>query len=428
MQKMLASLHTSWHDTSFFSRILTSLPLAFLMSEQNKQSFFAVNVASILQILQAPGLHAAMSSNELLALLAQCAGVCSMISHDHPTSTHGRGSVAKRTGLGERAAQRALDNLVAAGHLRPAPAAPHGVLPGRVEATYLVDAAINGDVKLSSDLLQEPQGDAPLRETLTHLKENIAVADGIPARPALVDAICVFLALHQSQDFNECSGVDPYLVRGFCSPIKPEEDGPGTSAIRPLVGQSDWSLLTVRKEQLWTIDSAFVENTIPTIKVDDLTEDKTVRFRHALAQLRRSHLVHDVLVVWDGEPIPDTTRTAPTVWSTLYVGKRRDMEREFQLIDAVHNAAFATGTLDRDRYMSAHSDDQVEKTGRYRYVVPTHMATTARLVPQLRARRWGYTADTLKGLQGDAARVNQRRKDLEQVIASARHRAPEACD
>lgn len=399
-----------------------------------KQTYFSANSEVILNVPRKAGVGGTlMGAHEMLVSLAHTGSICSAVSGQQPTSTHGERSIADQTGLGPRSVRSAQNHLLAAGDLCRAPAAPPGVLPDHVTTTFIVEAAKCPDLQLSSDLLQKTRSHgSALPETFAHLRHEIGTCEGIPAQAALIDALSVFIVLHREQDFADFSGVDPHLIHSACLPIAPGEDGAGTNAFRQVSGCPGWSLVTVNKptvrvngtnEADWKIDSAFIDRTLPDLDPKEVPADKATRFRHALTQLRRSKLTHEVLVIWDGDPLQTQTRFRPEVWSTLYVGGRRDTDHELRLIDTVHDAALATGTLERAIHMGHGSDHQIEQSGRYRFMAPTHIAKHATVVTQLRARRWGYTKRSLASLASDAARVMRWQKEIERMVNDFRVRA-----
>jgi hypothetical protein len=141
---------------------------------------------------------------------------------DKPRVTgHSANSVATRTMMSRRAAERAIDTLERHGFIERADMAVSGDPAPRARAcapNWQVDPSFSPDLALDQGFLAVPDAskasidDRPRRGSLAYVWHWVRGGDGISRRDALVDTLLVFLALHQNQDFAGCGGVDPTLL------------------------------------------------------------------------------------------------------------------------------------------------------------------------------------------------------------------------
>lgn len=343
-----------------------------------------------------------LGADQMQAYIVQCAGVNGRLADVGRISTHGPNAVADRTTLSRRQATTALAQLVEAGFLEPKETLERGSLPGRVKPTFVVDSTHPGYLGVSQAFLHGrlDQKRAKLG-TLKHLIQYVEDSSGIPISLAKMDAIQLYLALLSEQDFAQYSGVDPSLVGALCTRVSSPDDN-------RLSHSSDCAgveLMTVQVPKELAFHPDFARQILSYGSPgQDMPSDED-RFKLALKNLRRSELLYDAFVLWDGDPTADALRYEPSVIGTLHVGKQRDKNLEDHLEEEmeklVRDLIVETGTrFDRNDWRVYVPGDSVLRT-----VVQEHQVARARVMKQIRVRHWGYDANNLGALETDSARV-----------------------
>lgn len=378
-----------------------------------------------------PELAPPLGADEMCAYIG-CAGGVDSTKDASRASTHGGKGIAKRVGMPVRRTDNALQNLEAAGFLQRFPETQFmtpshkrvvGDITWQVDRDKLCDLCVSQDFLQSADI-QRPAGEEFKRETLGHLCENIdiEIEGGISRSNALADAIAVFFVLHKHLDFDRFGGVDPRIASGDCTPIQDKQDSKAGTYMKPVTGVPKFTLVSVKRPQQVVFSPTFITATLGSLPTWDKAPSLPARFALAVKQLENSGLIYDALVLWESCPKGPPTMRYPDPISTLYVPSLRDEKLEHRLSDATHTAIIDSQTsVVSEIFRVDHSGKHhLAHRGIYRYIVPQSQVLTAKLLLQLRVRRWAYNEENVTALQADQVRVRRQKAILAEVVAQSK--------
>lgn len=327
-------------------------------------------------------------------------------------STHGRGSVAKRSKI--RAPDRAIKWLAKEGFISKANDARHHGANGGA-ATWLVDPEDDCDLSICQNLFGEGLEFA----TLGSLQElTNGDSTEITKSLAVLDALMIFLHLHKNQDFGEFAGVDPSVAHHRCELIEPDEDGELTDAVVRLSSIEGMALVTHRAADEIALSPEFAHAALGNIKVVPGGPGIQRRACHALSELIRLRFVYQALVAWNGDPVSENRFAEPL--GTLYVHDSWARGMDSQTQYAVHDTLLGTGARPGNEFfMPDEGRPWHSGSGIYRNLVEESALRRYTLLSQLRVRHWPADKDTVQGRADMAARDAAIKARLQQVISAS---------
>jgi hypothetical protein len=383
--------------------------------------FFQVALEALHRISKRDG-----GANEMAAYLVLCSGVNGR--HADRLCTHGANSIRNRTGMSYRSAEKALGWLQAEGLIRAAtPEAPEHLGKNASRATRVrwVVTDLDGppDVAISRQFIDGVKGsskDAPIKRML----EEISGCDEVTRSQAVMDAMMTFVALMKEQDFGDCAGVDPDAWHQTFEPIEPGDVDSDSLAehIAPLAG-TNGVIVTVKEAKSKTTTWAFVFRALGEAPADEEIRARfSVRYWHAISQLRRLSLVYRVLVLWDGDPLDPKQRRKAEPLATQYINDAWARKIDPHLQYEANRAVWRSDPEISYEDFGAGNEGEIPfvGSGRYRYIVKSDQARKTHLVGQLRVRYWPANDSTVQGRNREASRTKQ----WEASIASLNRRRP----
>jgi len=378
--------------------------------KQSKKDGFTQMSLDVLRAISANG----GGYQDMAAYIVLCSGVNSR--QGNRLCTHGANSVAQRSGISYRSAQKALKWLVDQGFLRePTPSDPAFLskTPSRATAVrYVLHDEQSLDVAVANQFFESAKGnDSPLKKIISQVDNFEDVSRAV----AVMDCIILFAALMREQDFADCAGVDPGI---WSQKFEPADEGESDFAQMVDVPDSNGVLVAVQETDVVTTTNNFVFDVFGEPALDDAHKQSiNKRFWQALRELRRLRVTYRVLVLWRGNPLDEKQRKKAEPIATHYINDAWARTYDPHLQNETHKAAWRTGARDTATDFNGDETEPIfANTGKYRYIVAKKSAKNVFLVGQLRVRWWPSNDSTVQG------RAIERRRTTETNAALARLR------
>jgi hypothetical protein len=364
----------------------------------------------------------------MCAYIVLAGGVDSQKNTNDRYSTHSAQSVHLRTMMSRtQAATKAIDDLVKASIIQKVPHQTHAGRNAQFGADlprWIMDTKPDCNLAVAQSFLQPRNVDLELDKqttpgSLAHLCHVIGVAENIPKKNALIDAVLMFFALHKHQKFELFGGVDPRAVGASFKPIEDGEDGDETQHVLPIQGVPDWVLVTERKPSKLVISDKFAQATLGCVETWVGAPTLVERARHAIEQLKRAQLVYSAAVVWDLDPVNCPKGLYPEPLYTLYVGGSWASKIEHHLQNHVHKVMLKTQTRTGLQVFADSRGLEANwvRSGIHRFIIPASQVGKFTLVSSLRVRWWPMNAGCTEARMVDQQRVEDWQNQLDAVAA-----------
>jgi hypothetical protein len=374
--------------------------------QQSKKSGFTQMSLKALKAISTSG----GGYNEMAAYIVLCSGVNS--KQRNRLCTHGAKSIALRTGISYRTAEKAIDWLTKEGFVRePTQDEPQFLSKTKSRSTT-VRHVINDeqflDVAVSNQFVSQTGGhDSPLKRIISQVDNEGNISRSV----AVMDCIILFAALMKEQDFADCAGVDPDI---WHQRFEPAEESDADFDQMTDVPNSNGVLVAVQGVDEYTTTNGFIFDVFGEPSLDDAHRELIrKRFWYALKELKRLRLVYRVLVLWSGNPLEPKQRKKAEPIATHYINDAWARTIDPHLQTEVHKTAWRTGA--RDTAMDFNGDQTgpaFAHTGKYRYIVNKNSVDTIFLVGQLRVRWWANNESNVQGRNIEHRRTNAKKDEL----------------
>ena len=377
--------------------------------QQSKKSGFTQMSLKALKAISTSG----GGYNEMAAYIVLCSGVNS--KQRNRLCTHGAKSIALRTGISYRTAEKAIDWLTKEGFIREPTQDEPLFLSKTPSRSTTVRHVINDeqflDVAVSNQFVNQTGGhDSPLKRIISQV-DNF---ENISRSVAVMDCIILFAALMKEQDFADCAGVDPDI---WHQKFEPAEEGDSDFDQMTDVPNSNGVLVAVQEVDEHTTTNSFIFDVFAEPALDDSHRELIKkRFWYALKKLKELRLVYRVLVLWSGNPLDQKQRKKAEPFATHYINDAWARTLDPHLQHEVHKTAWHTGA--RDISMDFNGDQAgpaFAHTGKFRYIVSKASVSTIFLVGQLRVRWWAANESNVQGRMIEDRRTNAKKDALSRL-------------
>ena len=365
------------------------------------------------------------------AYIVLCGGVDTKKSDTARICTHGCQSVSKRGLMGETRAVLAIKellkhNLITEHENRTTNKTPAPGLP----TYYINDDQVSRNIIISQEFLtpskkiNSSNDYSFAKQSLAYLWEKTkARGTIIPRRNAFVDALALFFALHQNQDFDLFAGVDPKVARGTFRPVQDGEGWDDASYKMPMQENPSWTFFSMIQEGGIGFSKAFLEQTFDGLPTWDKCPSHEERCSHAFEQLKNAWLIYNTIVLWESNPLTGVTSPRPDPIYTLYVASKRNDKNEVMLQHAIHDAMLKSKTLAREVTFPVSGNLRSKPTwtesGVYTYVLDgCHQSGKEILLLQLRVARWAANGKMNELLNEDRIRTEKWKNELITAVNS----------
>ena len=364
------------------------------------------------------------------AYIVLCGGVDTKKSDTARICTHGRQSISKRALMGESRAALAIEELLKhklitehenrKTNKNPAPGLP---------TYYINDNHVSRNIIISQEFLtpskkiKKSNDYSCAKQSLAYLWEETKQKETIPHHNAFVDALALFFALHQNQDFDLFAGVDPKVARGTFRPVQDREGWDDASYKIPMQDNPNWTFFTMIQEGGIGFSKEFLAQTFDGLPLWDGCPSHEERSSHAIEQLKKAWLIYNTIVLWKSNPLTGVTSPRPDPIYTLYVSSKRNDKNEVMLQHAIHDAMLKSKTLAREVAFPVSGNLKPEPTwsdsGVYTYVLDGHYKFgNEMLLLQLRVARWAANGKMNELLNADRIRTEKWKKELITAVNS----------
>ncbi|ABM39723.1 hypothetical protein Pnap_4446 (plasmid) [Polaromonas naphthalenivorans CJ2] len=353
------------------------------------------------------------------AYIVLCGGVDSKKSDTARISTHGCLSVSKRVGITETRAERAINALLKQNLIRKheSKQIKRTHVPG--EPTYYInddhvssDVAISQEFLHSSERMENSKDFSCSKQSLAYFCENALEGDDIPHANAVVDALTLFFALHQKQDFDLFAGVDPQAASATFRPINNGEGWDYSCHLMPMEGNTSWKFFSMIQEGDIQFSKDFLEQTFKGLPVWEGCPSDEKRGLHAIEQLKKASLVYNSIVLWKSNPLAGKSATPIDPIYTLYVASKRNDKNELMLQHSIHDAWLKSNTLVKEVAFPVSGNIRPKpvwtNSSIYTYVLDGHSKFgNEMLLSQFRVARWAADGKMNDLLKADRIRTEK---------------------
>jgi hypothetical protein len=378
--------------------------------------FTQMSLVTLQRIVQTGGGY-----RDMAAYIVLCSGVNGKANNR--ASTHGAKSIADRSGMTYRMAEKTLEWLQDAAIIKPAEnlTPPDSKRPkASVPRWDIFDERL--DVAVARQFTERYPNSTRTDTPLQRMIEGINGNDDIPRSQAVMDAILLYATLLKEQDFGGFAGVDPNILHGKFVPIDPtdvhcERSEDTLYEYEPVVviPEINSLLVTVRatdkyKETPWTTTKQFIFDLLGNPARDQITELDLIeqRFWWSLRQLRDIRLVYCAAILWEGDPTsqqqcrtaePLATHTIEDAWAKDYDPSiSKDINRLVWRNRLVED--FANDGNGGSYFVSKGANH-------YRYIVNKKRQNHVHLIRQLRVQHWAANESTVHGRTIERARTTK---------------------
>jgi len=351
--------------------------------------------------------------NEMAAYIVLCSGVNSR--QKNRVCTHGAQSVALRTGISYRTAQKAIAWLTANEFVRePTPNEPSFLskTPSRITTVrHVINDEQSLDVAVTNQFIDPTKGnDSPLKKIISQVNNFGSISRSV----AVMDCIILFAALMREQDFADCAGVDPDV---WNQKFKPAEEDETDFEQMTDVPNSNGVLVAMQEVEVEETTNNFIFDVFGEPASDDAHKELIKkRFWYALKELRRLRMIYRVLVLWNGNPLDQRQRKRAEPIATHYINDAWARTIDPFLQHEAHKAAWRTGARDISMdFNGDRSEPAFVHTGKYRYIVHKDSVNTTFLVGQIRVRWWPSNESNAQGRNIELRRTTAKIAELEKL-------------
>jgi len=388
-----------------------------IQTQKNKitknPGYFQYSYERVIQIAQNPD----MGLDCVLAYLILASGVNSNDSMVR-ASKHWKNSVNERTNLSISLADAAINKLASNGFIT-IPDQNQGSSPFIIKCQ--VDPGYTENLSCLSQRfvnLEVNELESVRVGSLKHLCNEIAIgSDGLSVTEARLDAIMTFLALHEAQDFDKFSGIDPEIIH---STFKNVENNyvDGYKSVIPINGKSDWSLTLVDSQPtLFDPKEDFSKCAFGSLQNVDQEVSIEVRFKLALINLRNSGLLYKAHVLWNSNPIEKTGETKAMPLYVVYIEGSWATKIEDALHRDIKATTKATGTLDGlQMYGDKCNTESLYQGKTHGFIVDNRTLKSAVMLTVYRVRWWSPDTRCMEAIKADSDRTEGWRRALKRVV------------
>lgn len=380
----------------------------------SNSGYFQYSYRRILEIACNPDL----GINCVLSYLVLAGGVNGDDEENPRASRHWKRSVNKRTGLSESLAEVAIEKLVGQGYIEKLDKEnPNDMFyyTCRVDPKYDVDLSCLSQ-KIFHSL--EDSKDKGSKGSLRFFYKRISLRKKrISVDQQRLDAVMLFLALHENQDYFKFSGIDPKIVNSQFDRVDPSFLDGWPESI-PIPGTEDWSLNHVRArpdEKFWSQDfSHRVFSCLPGFNEDIRIQD---RLEIAFDNLIKADLLYSAHVLWSDDPLNQLNSVQAMPLYVVYVENSKSSDFEISLHESIKKATIDTNTLEAKQiYGGGNKEDYLYLDNHFGYMVDGVDAETALMLTVYRARWWASDANTMQSIQACADRTLEAKNTLDSVV------------
>lgn len=395
-----------------------------IQTQNNKNpknpGFFQYSYERVIQIAQNPD----MGLDCVLAYLILASGVN---SHDSMirANKHWKNSVNERTNLSISLADAAISKLASNGFI---------TIPDQDQdqdqgsAPFIIKCQVDPDYTENLSCLSQRFVNPEVNElgsvcvgSLKYLCNEIAIgSDGLSVTEARLDAIMTFLALHEDQDFDKFSGIDPEIIHSTFKYVK-ENHVDGYTSVIPINGKPDWSLTHVDSQPtLFEPKQDFSKRAFGSLQNVDQEVSIEVRFKLALMNLKNSGLLYKAHVLWNSNPIDKKGEAKAIPLYVVYVDDSWATEMEDALHRDIKGTTKATGTLEGlQMYGDKCSTESLYQGKTHGFIVDNRTLKSAVMLTVYRVRWWSPDTRCMEAIKADSDRTKEWRRALKRVVEIA---------
>lgn len=364
------------------------------------------------------------------AYIVLCGGVDSKKSDTARISTHGCRSISKRALMGETRANLAIEellknNLIKAHENKQTKKNPTPGLPTYYisDDNVLSNVAISQEFLTPSEKIKNSKDYCCAKQSLAYLWDITKAQEVIPRSNAFIDALALFFALHQKQDFDLFAGVNPKVASANFRPIEDREGWDYATHLMPMEGNQSWKFFSMIQENDILFDKEFLENTFKGLPSWENCPSNDIRCSHAIKQLKEASLIYNAIVLWGSNPLTGVSSLRPDPIYTLYVTSKQNDKNELMLQSAIHDAWLKSNTLEREVTFPVSGNVRTKPvwtdSGVYTYVLDgCHKSGNEILLLQLRVARWAANGKMNELLNADRIRTEKWKKELITAVNS----------
>ena len=382
--------------------------------EASNTGYFQYSYQRIVEIACNPdlGLHG------VLSYLVLAGGVNGEDAANPRASRHWKRSVYKRTGLSESLAEVAIEKLVRYGYIEKLEKEnPDDMFyyTCRVDPKYDTElSCLSQKIFHSEEKILKNGSVGSLRYFLK--KISLTKMD-ITKDQQRLDAIMLFLALHENQDFFKFSGIDPKVVNSKFGDVDPGFlDGWPTCL--PIHGTEDWTLNHVKanpENKFW--NKKFLNNVfacLPEFNAEVQMED---RIEIAVKNLEKADFLYSAHVLWSNDPLQKLSYSRAKPLYVVYVENSKSLDFEISLHESIKKTIIATNTLEATQiYEKGEKKEHLYVDGHLGFIIDGEDADTALMLTIYRARWWASDAKTMQSIQACSDRTLEAENTLESVV------------
>jgi hypothetical protein len=385
--------------------------------EVSNTGYFQYSYQRIVEIACNPdlGLHG------VLSYLVLAGGVNGEDASNPRASRHWKRSVYKRTGLSEALAELAIEKLVSHGYIEKLEKEnPNDMFyyTCRVDPKYDTElSCLSQKIFDSADVCTYKGSIGSLR----HFCKRISIKKrGITIEQQRLDAIMLFLALHEHQDFLRFSGIDPKVVNSQFGDVDPGflDDWP---SCLPVPGAADWTLNHVKanlEEKFWS--EKFLKNIFSCLPEFDSEISIKYRVKLAVENLVKADLLYSAHVLWSDNPIQKHSHARAKPLYVVYVNNSKSPTFEISLHESIKKTSIETNTLEATQiYGNGKKDEYLYVDDHFGYMVDGADAETAVMFTIYRARWWASDPKTMQSIQACSDRTQEAEITLESLVELA---------
>ena len=391
-----------------------------IQTQKNKipenPGYFQYCYGRVIQIAQNPD----MGLDCVLAYLILASGVNSNDSMIR-ANKHWKNSVNERTNLSISLAEAAISKLASNGFI---------TIPDQDQgnAPFIIKCQVDPDHTENLSCLSQRFVNPEVNElgsvclgSLKYLCNEIAIgSDGLSVTEARLDAIMTFLALHEGQDFNKFSGIDPEIIHSTFEKVEDNFVDGYASGI-PISGKPDWSLTHVNSlPTRFEPKEDFSKRTYRSLPNVEQKISIEVRFKLALMNLKNSGLLYKAHVLWNSHPIKKIGEAKAIPLYVVYVEGSWATEMEDALHRDIKATTKATGTLEGlQMYGDKCRTESLYQGKTHGFIVDNRTLKSAVMLTVYRVRWWSPDNRCMEAIKADSDRTDEWRRALKRVVEIA---------
>jgi hypothetical protein len=382
--------------------------------EASNNGFFQYSYPRIVEIACDPdlGLHG------VLSYLVLAGGVNGEDVSNPRASRHWKRSVNKRTGLSEILAELAIEKLVSRGYIEKLEKEnPDDMFYYTCKVDPKYDSELS---RLSQKIFHSAEiiSNKGSLGSLRHLFKSISLPKKhITKDQQRLDAIMLFLALHENQDFSKFSGIDPRVLNSKFGVADPDFLVGWPSSI-PVPDTEDWYLNHVKaapKDKYWS--ERFLYQVFACLPKFDAKIPMQDRINTAVNNLLKADLLYSAHVLWSDDPLKKLSHAIAKPLYVVYVENSRSPDFEISLHESIKKTSIKTNTLESTQvYGNGKKEDYLYKDGHFGFMIDGEDSETALMLTIYRARWWSSDKTTMKLIQACSDRTQEAENTLESLV------------